>query len=58
MYRVINILKENDIYNSIAYPEVILKLKDIFKELNIYINRRFIKVRLKKRIIQHFQLLS
>ena len=36
MYRVINILKENDIYNSIAFPGVNFKLNDIFLELEIY----------------------
>ncbi|WP_055068992.1 Uma2 family endonuclease [Clostridium massiliamazoniense] len=36
MYRVINILKKDDIYNSIAFPGVNFKLKDIFSELEIY----------------------
>ena len=36
MYRVINILKENDIYNSIAFPGVNFKLNNIFLELEIY----------------------
>lgn len=36
MYRVINILKKEDIYNSIAFPGVNFKLNDIFSEVEIY----------------------
>ncbi len=36
MYRVINILKKEEIYNSIAFPGVNFKLNDIFLELEIY----------------------
>lgn len=36
MYRVINILKENDMYNSIAFPGLNFNLNDIFAELDIY----------------------
>ena len=36
MYRVINILKQDDIYNSIAFPGVKFKLNDIFLDLEIY----------------------
>ncbi|MFR5263752.1 Uma2 family endonuclease [Clostridium sp.] len=36
MYRVINILKKDDIYNSIAFPGINFKLNGIFSELEIY----------------------